>query len=363
MPLNENYNVRERYNEAMGGGMKRAVSDIKRIGVHWTVSAITATTAAFENHWRSLGWGTGGYHEVVLRDGTIEKNYRPDTITNGVGDHNSDTYHISYVANPNEPITDKQLRVLLTRLYELTQELNVNVNNVLGHNEFPNTNRFNHRSNQCPNLNMNEVRNAIRNGDVNEVKEKEKAAPEQPSRPNSSRPINTAKELHLPASADTWRIYRPEGPYTTAHAIHQLTPAAFGGITYEIKGNPAQDVYLIDVSEDLGRRLGTRRVAIYAGPNTSATVSGSTTASGSTSANSGRRQLHLPVSAETWRIYRENGPYTAGNEVHKLTPARFGGLTYDILGEKGNHVYVINTGVRGRVAIYAGPNTSARITG
>lgn len=74
------------------------------------------------------------------------------------------------------------------------------------------------------------------------------------------------------------------------------------------------------------------------------------------------KTLHLPKSADTWRVYNVNGPYTVGNEVHLLTPSAFtNGITYDILEEKGGHVYIINTQVKGRVAIYAHPSTGATI--
>ena len=76
------------------------------------------------------------------------------------------------------------------------------------------------------------------------------------------------------------------------------------------------------------------------------------------------KTLHLPKSAKTWRVYNVNGPYVTGKEIHLLTPSAFpNGITYDILEEKGNHVYVINTSVKGRVAIYAHPNTGAIIKG
>lgn len=75
-----------------------------------------------------------------------------------------------------------------------------------------------------------------------------------------------------------------------------------------------------------------------------------------------KKTLHLPKSVKTWRVYRPNGPYTKGNEIHLLTPSAFkNGITYDILEEKGGHVYIINTQVKGRVAIYAGPDTAAVI--
>lgn len=78
----------------------------------------------------------------------------------------------------------------------------------------------------------------------------------------------------------------------------------------------------------------------------------------------GKQTLHLPASAKTWRVYKPNGPYTTNHAIHLLTPSAFpNGITYDILEDKGNHVYVINTGVKGRVAIYAHPNTGAVIKG
>lgn len=73
------------------------------------------------------------------------------------------------------------------------------------------------------------------------------------------------------------------------------------------------------------------------------------------------KTLYLPKSATSWRIYKQNGPYTVGNEVGKLAPSKFGGLSYEIKGEKGNGVYLIDTKDFGRVAIYAGKDTSATI--
>ncbi len=71
--------------------------------------------------------------------------------------------------------------------------------------------------------------------------------------------------------------------------------------------------------------------------------------------------LHLPGTVSKWRVYRENGPYTVGNEVGYLNPAKFGGLTYEIKGDRMNDVVVIDTQYFGRVAIYVAPNTGATI--
>lgn len=74
------------------------------------------------------------------------------------------------------------------------------------------------------------------------------------------------------------------------------------------------------------------------------------------------KRLYLPASAKLWKIYHPKGPYTSGSEIHNLTPSAYGGLTYDIKGNPAPHVYLIDTGVKGRVAIYAGPETGAVIS-
>lgn len=71
--------------------------------------------------------------------------------------------------------------------------------------------------------------------------------------------------------------------------------------------------------------------------------------------------LHLPGTVSKWRVYRENGPYTTGNEVGFLNPAKFGGLAYVIKGERMNDVVVIDTQDFGRVAIYVAKSTGATI--
>lgn len=166
---------------------------------------------------------------------------------------------------------------------------------------------------------------------------------------NPATTMKDGQQLHLPASAKTWRVYNARGPYTSPYSIHQLTPSEFGGLTYEILGNPAPHVYLINTSVK-------GKVAIYAGPGTGATITGK----GGNVANV-TKKLYLPANADTWRVYRVKGPYTVGNEIHLLTPKTYGGLTYDIVGNPAKDIYLIDTEVKGRVAIYAGPGTGATI--
>ncbi|EPH92644.1 hypothetical protein D922_02415 [Enterococcus faecalis 06-MB-DW-09] len=51
----------------------RSVAGITKIARHHLATA-TGDVWAFQNHWRgSLGCGTGGYHEIILRDGTVHR--------------------------------------------------------------------------------------------------------------------------------------------------------------------------------------------------------------------------------------------------------------------------------------------------
>lgn len=172
------------------------------------------------------------------------------------------------------------------------------------------------------------------------------------SAPKPTPKKDTVKTLHLPAGAKSWRIYKPEGPYVAngkGQLPNRLNPAKYGGLKYEIKGNPMKDVYLIDTS-DFGR------VAIYAGPNTGARITGTT----QNVTKQKAKKLHLPA-VDRWRVYNVNGPYTVGNEVGFLLPKKYAPLSYTIRGQVAPHVYIIQTRDLDRVAIYAHPTTGATI--
>ncbi|WBL16462.1 LysM peptidoglycan-binding domain-containing protein [Sutcliffiella sp. NC1] len=66
----------------------------------------------------------------------------------------------------------------------------------------------------------------------------------------------------------------------------------------------------------------------------------------------------LPASAQTWRTYKLGVAPVAKNSDWSLTPAAFGGLTYEILNRPQSNVVTIKTS-RGKRNIYVGPDTSA----
>ena len=128
----------------------RALSAIKNIARHHSATA-DGNWAAFWRYWNgTLKWGTGGYHEIILRDGTVELCYDPEEITNGVGGQNSYIYNICLVGNGS--FTAEQERVFDERARYWMKRLGLSAKDVKGHNEFPK------QSTNCPGTDMNKVR-------------------------------------------------------------------------------------------------------------------------------------------------------------------------------------------------------------
>ncbi|AVC42283.1 N-acetylmuramoyl-L-alanine amidase [Enterococcus gallinarum] len=132
----------------------RSVAGITKIARHHSATA-TGDVFAFQNHWRNVNkWGTGGYHEIILRDGSVQLIYRDNVTTNGVGDHNSKTYHICVVGNGS--FTAEQEKAFDERARAAMQRFTLKASDVLGHNEFSG-----HGSNTCPGINMATVRSRL----------------------------------------------------------------------------------------------------------------------------------------------------------------------------------------------------------
>lgn len=145
--------------KTMGGDTKRPVAGIKYIARHYSASA-TGDVWTFQEYWKSLGWGTGGYHEIILQDGTVQLCYDDDVLTNGVAGHNTPTYHICLVGL--ESLTEIQEKVFYERAHAAMKRFNLTHLGVLGHNEFTDN------ATACPGpIDMNIVRNILAGGDGN----------------------------------------------------------------------------------------------------------------------------------------------------------------------------------------------------
>ncbi|QGJ65926.1 LysM peptidoglycan-binding domain-containing protein [Bacillus velezensis] len=82
----------------------------------------------------------------------------------------------------------------------------------------------------------------------------------------SSKPSSSGKKyVYLPASAASWRIYPTNKAPVKGNECGLLRPKKFGGLKYEVLGNPQTDVYTIK-TDQFGK------VNIYAAKSTGATV-------------------------------------------------------------------------------------------
>lgn len=132
----------------------RPESSITHIARHHSGGS-SGDWSSFWPYWnKSKGWGTGGYHEIILRDGSVQLCYDPKEITNGVGGHNSYIYNICIVGNGS--FTDEQERTWEERSLLKLKQLGISVDKVLGHREFKGTNTA------CPGIDMGMVRNRLR---------------------------------------------------------------------------------------------------------------------------------------------------------------------------------------------------------
>lgn len=105
----------------------------------------------WHNTWKKLGWAVGGYHEIILRDGTVQLCYDPDMITNGVAGHNSRAYHICVVGNGS--FTSEQEKAFDERAKAAMARFNLPVTAVKGHGELA--------PSACPGIDMNFVRQRL----------------------------------------------------------------------------------------------------------------------------------------------------------------------------------------------------------
>ena len=53
--------------------------------------------------------------------------------------------------------------------------------------------------------------------------------------------------------------------------------------------------------------------------------------------------IFLPPTTGPWHLYHVGGPYLPAQAKGVLVPSQFGGLTYNIVNNRGNGVYTINT--------------------
>jgi N-acetylmuramoyl-L-alanine amidase len=164
--------------------------------------------------------------------------------------------------------------------------------------------------------------------------------------------------LNLAPHMTSWKVYPIGVSLVSGNEVGRLAPSRYGGLSYEILGQPSSNVYTI-VTESFGR------VNIYAPRDNDSTISGSPKYLESSDGSSGATHglyLNLMPHVSSWRVYPQGVSMVVGNEVGKLGPSLFGGLTYRILGTVGANSYTIQTERFGKVNIYAPRDSDSSIT-
>lgn len=153
----------DRRNQARGGQRNdRNLNQITHIVIHHTASARTATTQTFEQGvWRNQGWDRGGYHEVVLASGDVERNYDDRRIVWGAANQNTHTWHIALVGQHGKGInniTSQQLRSVEGRIAEAMRRIGITkVDRIVVHNALPG------QATACTSVNITNIRTAVGN--------------------------------------------------------------------------------------------------------------------------------------------------------------------------------------------------------
>jgi len=164
--------------QTAGGASRRALSRIENIARHHSATNSGDYFAFWNSRWSKLGWKTGGYHEIILRDGTVQLCYDATVITNGIGGHNTGTYHICVVGNGS--FTEAQETAFEERCKAAMDRFGLSVSKVLGHKEFSGT------STACPGIDMNIVRKRLSTGKVTVSAPKTEVKTEVVTKPSTS---------------------------------------------------------------------------------------------------------------------------------------------------------------------------------
>jgi N-acetylmuramoyl-L-alanine amidase len=182
--------------------------------------------------------------------------------------------------------------------------------------------------------------------------------PEFPSKPVT--PRKQGEILYLPPTTSTgerndrWALYYLDKPPIRAKANVklELNPYKFGGLTYEILGDHPTFPHVVKIkSEQAGEGW------IYVHPNTSAVIR-----KGTIPKSSNKKYLNLHKHMNEWGIYKVNAVPVKKNQFAQLRPAKFGGLSYEILGNPQANIYTIQTEDFGMANIYAPRDEDSSIT-
>lgn len=194
----------------------------------------------------------------------------------------------------------------------------------------------------CPgNIDINRLRSEADKASGGTVPATPAPAPAPAPKPSAG-----AQTVFLPSTAGPWRLYNVDSGYrpNTSDQKAVLRPDAFPpGLTYKIVENRG-NVVVID-TQQFGR--GAVWVA-----GTPAVISSGVVTTQPTPKSTGQT-VTFPASVQSWAVYKVDSGYVKGSadQVGAILPAKFGGLTYPVVENRGN-VVIIDTQAYGRVAAW-----------
>lgn len=98
---------------------------IERIFVHCTAGSQRQTVEDLKAEFKRKGWGSPGYHAVIMPDGKIEMLLDYEKVSNGVKGYNSTAINVAYVGgidakgkgvDNRTPEQKKSLKTILSQL-------------------------------------------------------------------------------------------------------------------------------------------------------------------------------------------------------------------------------------------------------
>lgn len=320
-------NYRDRRGIAPYTNGSRSVA-ISKIAIHHSGANVDQTSEILEGYWGgTLGWGTGGYHVVIRRnaEATVEWNYDPARISNGVGNHNGYIFNISVEGSSN--FTDRQNEVLklVTRFWK--DQLGLPYTAILGHNEFSG-----HETNTCPGRNMSDFRAQI-NAMPAAWEAQAPATAVKVSDPVPDVPVRNPVSYNATIKSGGFSI--DSKPWGEEGAEYWgSTDDHVGEVFYfyeESANNEYANAYKVGW---IDKRAFEKEKTVVAST------------------------LYLP-NGQNWVVYNENGPYEVGDVISVEGKE---GSWYTILGDKGNNIIIIELQSLGRKAIYFDKDKGAVIT-
>ncbi|MEK5425377.1 N-acetylmuramoyl-L-alanine amidase [Cytobacillus sp. FSL R7-0680] len=268
-------------------------------------------------HVDTHGWPSIGYSYVIEPDGTIKFCNDIELRTYHVGDHNNYAIGICLTGDFRYEEPTKEQEESLRNLVKDLQKAYPTIKYIKGHNEFSG-----YSWKECPVFDYK----AVLNKKVT------------PSKPNVSKPV--PKPVEKPSTKEyrgTSIIDYLKSINVDSSLANRKKLAAKYGIE-DYSGKAAQNTKLLNLMRG-GTKPATKPKPM---PKPK------------------KEYVTLPASAKTWRTYKLNVAPVTKNSDWSLTPAAFGGLTYEILDKPQASVVTIKTS-RGKRNIYVGADTSAKI--